>query len=107
MYDRSVLSGRKCCNFVVKETFDLCCTARARKRGQDQSKTGKKLTPYLDFTNVCWRKNITAFSVRFYLRLRSVLAGRSECPSANEFGTVLFFSEKQDDIRFNSTVAEP
>ena len=36
MYGRYVLSGRKCCNFVAKGTFDLCCTARARKFTKSQ-----------------------------------------------------------------------
>ena len=42
MYDRAVLSGRDWFNFVVKITFGLCCTARARKREEEQSKTGQE-----------------------------------------------------------------
>ena len=31
MYERSVLSGWEWLNLVLKTTFDLCCTARARE----------------------------------------------------------------------------
>ena len=29
----------------------------------------RKLTPCLDFTKVCWRKNISAFTVLFYFKV--------------------------------------
>ena len=53
----------------MKGTFDLCCTARARKRGEEQSKRVRKLTSYLDFTNVCLRNNIIIFTVRFFFQV--------------------------------------
>ena len=39
MYCHAVLSGTEWLNLVIKGTFDLCCTARARKRGEEQSET--------------------------------------------------------------------
>ena len=39
IYCHAVLSGREWLNLVMKRTFDLCCTARARKRGEEQSET--------------------------------------------------------------------
>ena len=41
MYDRAVPYGRGWFNFVVQGTFGLRRTARARRRGEEQSKTGQ------------------------------------------------------------------
>ena len=41
MYGRSVLSGWEWLNLVMKGTFDLCCTARAKlRRGEIQNEAG-------------------------------------------------------------------
>ena len=71
--------------------FSLLLGGENKALGTHDLERGRKLTSDPGCTNVCWRKNISAFTVLFYLRLRSVLAGRSRCPrEADEFGIVLF-----------------
>ena len=45
--------------------------ARIRREGEERSdpERGRKRTSDLDFTNVCWQRNIRAFTVLLYFKI--------------------------------------
>ena len=101
--------------YIYIYTLDLCTglkssvvftvllrlfSARIRREGEERSSPewGRKWRSDLDFTNVCWRKNIRVFTVLFYFKIRYESRWPVEIPESrrvwNDRSFSFYFSEE-------------
>ena len=88
----------------MKETF--CLYFNARREGEERSslERGRKLTSDLDFTDICWRKNIIAFTVLFYFKVTFGSRWPVEVPGSRRvWYCFVFLFEKTRDVNERET----
>ena len=75
-------------------------TLLLRREGEERSspKRGRKLTSDLDFTNICWRKNISVFTVLFYFKVMFGFRLPVEVPGSRRVGNGLTFCSRNQGM---------
>ena len=92
-------------NVLVKKL--LVFSLLLRREGEERSSLewGRKLTSDLDFTNVCWRKKISAFTVLFDFKVTFGSRWSVEVPEESRWVwyCFVFLFEKTRDVNERET----